>query len=405
VSLGDFPIEQVVVEVTGPGIGTPLVFNLTLTNGSATGTIEVPAGSDRLVTVTAFDAAGIATHRGSATISVEEGDNPSVTITLDALQGDQPIEAHIGTLTVTVEPSYATLEVGDTIRLKATVVAAGDDTLDVQVRWATLNPAKAWVDVQGLVTAVGVGEVGIVATYAGVGAQAVITIEPIPVPALDFNAAASHFTETPDDALLDLSTTWTIETWVNPTDATTGSFQHVVSKWAGGGNASYTLEISGEGKLRSGIHDGVNPTQAVESNATLADGVWQHVAVTLEAGTLRLYIDGVLDTTFPASQAPMNSTRPLRFGLEDSSLWKYDGLLAEVRIWSVARTEAQIAQAMDTRLTGSETGLLGYWKFDEGSGDVLTDAGGNGLDARLGSAVRADANDPTCVASGGPPIS
>ena len=45
VELGGFPIDQVVVEVTGPGIESPLVFNLTLTENLASGTITIPAGA------------------------------------------------------------------------------------------------------------------------------------------------------------------------------------------------------------------------------------------------------------------------------------------------------------------------------------------------------------------------
>jgi hypothetical protein len=41
-------IDEVVVEVTGPGIETPLVFNLTIADGVASGTITVPAGAQRM---------------------------------------------------------------------------------------------------------------------------------------------------------------------------------------------------------------------------------------------------------------------------------------------------------------------------------------------------------------------
>jgi alpha-tubulin suppressor-like RCC1 family protein len=170
-------IDQVVVEVAGPGIATPLVFNLTITDGVASGTITVPTGSQRTITVTAFDAAGIATHRGSVVVDIVEGTNPVASVTLIGLQGDQPIEAHIGTIIVSVDPNADTLNVGDTLRLSATVVDGANDTLDVQVRWATLNPALAWVDTAGLVKALGFGEVTIVATYAGVGAAANLLIK------------------------------------------------------------------------------------------------------------------------------------------------------------------------------------------------------------------------------------
>lgn len=169
-------ISQVVVVVTAPDIETPLVFNLTITDGIASGSITVPTGSQRTITVTAFDAAAIATHRGSVVVDIVEGENPLTNVTLEALQGDLPIVARIGTLIISIEPSADTLNMGDTLRLAPTVVNGSNDTLDVQVRWATLNPAVAWVDTAGLVTALGPGDVTIVATYAGVGAGAQLLV-------------------------------------------------------------------------------------------------------------------------------------------------------------------------------------------------------------------------------------
>lgn len=48
-------VAVVVVEVTAPDIETPLAFNLDVVDGTASGTITVPAGSDRTITVTASD--------------------------------------------------------------------------------------------------------------------------------------------------------------------------------------------------------------------------------------------------------------------------------------------------------------------------------------------------------------
>jgi hypothetical protein len=48
-------IATMVVTVTGPGIPNALVFNLQINNGTATGTIVVPAGSNRTIEIDAFD--------------------------------------------------------------------------------------------------------------------------------------------------------------------------------------------------------------------------------------------------------------------------------------------------------------------------------------------------------------
>ncbi len=69
-------------------------------------------------------------------------------------------------------------------------------------------------------------------------------------------------------------------------------------------------------------------------------------------------------------------------------------------MWRVAAP--QIAAAMNQRLQGNETGLVGYWRFDEGSGDIAFDATSNGHDGQLGNVVGSDANDPNWTADAAP---
>src|SRR5687767_15385263 len=59
-------IATMVVTVTGPGITQPLVFNLTISGGTATGSVTLPAGSNRKLELDAFDDKGIKTHHGEA---------------------------------------------------------------------------------------------------------------------------------------------------------------------------------------------------------------------------------------------------------------------------------------------------------------------------------------------------
>lgn len=102
-------VALVVVEVTAPDIATPLIFNIPISGGVATGTITIPAGSDRTITIRAFDAGDVQTHNGSVTIDVPAGTNPTVSLVLTPLHGDVPIEATLGSFTVSVTPPDATL--------------------------------------------------------------------------------------------------------------------------------------------------------------------------------------------------------------------------------------------------------------------------------------------------------
>jgi Big-like domain-containing protein len=174
-------VATVVVEVSAPDIPTPLVFNIPITGGVASGTITIPAGSNRTIAIRAFDATGVETHSGSTTISVQPGINTGISITLAPLTGELPIVATLGSFRVTVGPTANTLGVAaaETVQLTGTVLDAQSQPVSgATVTWATHNPGIASVSATGLVSAVGVGQTDISATFHGAIGSAAITVVP-----------------------------------------------------------------------------------------------------------------------------------------------------------------------------------------------------------------------------------
>ena len=171
-------VATIVVQVTATDIPTALVFNIPIVNGVASGTITVPAGSNRTILIRGYDAGGVATHSGSVTLSVQAGSNPAVSIVLTPLTGDVPITASLGQFVVTVAPSSATLAIAGTKQLTATIKDTQGNTVSGVVSWATLNPGVATVDAAGLVTATGAGNTTISAVFNGVTGIATITVTP-----------------------------------------------------------------------------------------------------------------------------------------------------------------------------------------------------------------------------------
>jgi hypothetical protein len=181
VNVAGTAIATVVVDVSAPDIPTPLVFNFPVTGGVAGGTITIPAGSNRAIDIQAFDAGGVGTHTGSRTITVQAGSNPGISITLNPLTGDVPIEATLGSFAVTVTPTSNTLSLAgsETVQLAAAVLDAQGQTVSAAaVTWATHDPGIASVNATGLVSAVGVGETNIFATFQGAVGSAAITVTP-----------------------------------------------------------------------------------------------------------------------------------------------------------------------------------------------------------------------------------
>ena len=170
------PISLIVVICRAADIPTQLVFNLPVQNGVAQGTIKLPPGSNRAITAEAYDPDGVLIADGSVTINVKPGQNPPVSIPMVSKAGQVVVTATLGSVSVVVQPTSPTLQVGTTQQFTATITAANGIVLTSDPEWATTNPAIATVDRHGVVTALMPGSVQIVATFEGVGGASSVAV-------------------------------------------------------------------------------------------------------------------------------------------------------------------------------------------------------------------------------------
>ena len=171
-------ISTIVVTISAADLAISPVFNLTVSNGVASGTLRMPPGSARTFTVTAFDAAGAVTHDGQAVRDVARGQNPALAIALTPRSGQVPVTISFGDFSVVVDPPSLGIDVAaQLLQLTATVTDAGGQVIsNPAVEWATTNPALAQVDASGMVTLLLPGEVDIVATYNGIAGISHLTL-------------------------------------------------------------------------------------------------------------------------------------------------------------------------------------------------------------------------------------
>ncbi|NMC53307.1 MAG: sortase, partial [Chloroflexi bacterium] len=67
----------------------------------------------------------------------------------------------------------------------------------------------------------------------------------------------------------------------------------------------------------------------------------------------------------------------------------FKGKISDVRFWNTVRSSEQIYADKNKQLTGSEAGLIGYWKLDETSGVIAEDSTSNNNDGTVhGGATR-----------------
>lgn len=127
-------------------------------------------------------------------------------------------------------------------------------------------------------------------------------------------------------------------------------------------------------------------------------GTWQHFAfVASQRGNfMRIYRNGVLEAQKPNMTPLTGGKFDLNIGGETYIPVSFGGMLAEFRIWNVARSQTEIQAGMHQSLTLPQTHLMAYWRFDEGGGEVAHDASGHGRDGILVNRpqwIRADARN------------
>lgn len=126
----------------------------------------------------------------------------------------------------------------------------------------------------------------------------------------------------------------------------------------------------------------------LDTTQRFGDTQWHHWACVFERGTSQqvVYRDGQEIARRTAS-APYRGQGRLSLAQVPFQATKFASLqIDEVRLWSSARGGDDVRAAMKRRLTGGETGLLGYWVYSApvaGAQPVLADRSGNQRHAEL----------------------
>jgi hypothetical protein len=121
---------------------------------------------------------------------------------------------------------------------------------------------------------------------------------------------------------------------------------------------------------------------------------WHHVAYTCDVpngpSSLQvnvLYVDGVAVDT-ETQQTDTRTPTSAWLGSIDGTTNLYKGEMDEVRVWTVARSAADVQADMHHRPAGSEPNLVAYWTFDDTMpGAHSADDSGLGNDVTLGDGV------------------
>lgn len=150
-------ITGVVLEVKGPGIPVPLVFNLGEPdiNGEVQAVVTLPAGSDRVMTARAYIGT-VVSHVGSDTVDVRSS-GVSVNLFLKKVTGDSGVGVTVEDFLVDIDTTSAFTDVPEEVWVER----AGSYTLYGRVRYATsTRTARRGDPVEGAVVSWGIENPG-----------------------------------------------------------------------------------------------------------------------------------------------------------------------------------------------------------------------------------------------------
>ncbi|MDC0584782.1 T9SS type A sorting domain-containing protein [Bacteroidales bacterium] len=203
--------------------------------------------------------------------------------------------------------------------------------------------------------------------------------------ALDFDGI-DDYVDGGNNASVQISgTNITLEAWINVSSFEANSYEGSIIDKHNSSSQGYGLRCGGSGILSFNFGNGSSWNEITSPASSLSENTWHHIVGVYDGGTQSLYIDGELVASNNLSTSIVDApTTNLRLGSgAEYPTRLLTGQIDEVRIWNVARTPEQIRENMMTVLTGDETGLQLYYRFDQQAGTILYDVSANGNNGTL----------------------
>lgn len=170
---------------------------------------------------------------------------------------------------------------------------------------------------------------------------------------------------------------FTIELWAYMTVGG-GTILSTGMSPSGMGNQGYTLRLNNttsKVEFTFGISTGVwqlcTSTEAITLNA------WHHIAIIYNGASVQIYLNGNDNGVTEFATAFTPSPQKLYIGEHPTfANRRITGQLSDIRIWNIARTQAEVQSTKGQFLTGTESGLVANWHLNQTAGDEALDMTG-----------------------------
>lgn len=177
--------------------------------------------------------------------------------------------------------------------------------------------------------------------------------------------------------------------------AGTNKWEDIVSKHANTTDANYVLRMDLAGITTTTGHY-LTPSPSPCFNLSL--NKTYHVALVYDGTILKLYRNGIIISQIAATgNLILNNwlTTIGDYAVNNPVGTNFFGYINEVRIWNVARTQAELQTYMDVSLPNpaTQTGLLGYYTFD----NLVNKQGNATYNGTLNGGATINNTNPNCT--------
>ncbi len=204
-----------------------------------------------------------------------------------------------------------------------------------------------------------------------------------------------------------LQSGFTMSAWIKPIGTGPGGGGRIFDKTADANCTSgFCLRLDGANQRLASRVNANNTIYSATNSIIHGNGVWYHIAVTINsAGLVTYYINGVQSGTPALANAlsGITTTNDLRIGnRSENTDYTFDGFIDEPKIYNYVRTAAQVSSDYLAGQSGAPSGvgasfgggqqqsksegLVGFWKMDETSSPSLDSSGNSNSGTWVGTA-------------------
>jgi hypothetical protein len=381
-------VDKIVFTIAASDMATITKEVLVAGQTSITETFSVPNGNDRYFLVEAKDSSGTVLYRGSTTADL---DGTPITLSINMVALDITPPTVISTSPAD-KATGVSITSAITITFSKTIDSSTFNSTTFTLKDSSNNPISGTVTYSGttatftpssnlaynttFTATITTGVKDLVGNAMAANYSWTFTTVGY---ALQFDGVDDYISIPDTKGDFDFKSAFTVEAWVRPLSlAGSGLFKAIVSgdfsepPFTGGG---WVMFLDRSDYSNWGLSVCVPLCDAASSGAgNLQIDQWQHLAAKYDGSNIVIYRNGVMIASTPKS-GNVSAINVVLIGIWETS---FNGKIDEVRIWNIARTQAEIQANMNKTLSGTEPGLVGYWRFDEGMGTATIDNSGNG---------------------------